>query len=319
MKTILATGSAGFIGFHLIQKLLSDGYKVVGIDNFNDYYDVGLKESRNKILEKNSDFKLYKGNIDDIDFVRSVFKENPDIDAVCHLAAQAGVRHSLKYPYSYLTNLVGFLHILNEAKNFGVKNFVFASSSSVYGNQPTSVFDEDFVTDTPISLYAATKKSNELLAYSYHHLYGMKCVGLRFFTVYGTYGRPDMAIFDFTKSILEDKPITLFNDGLMKRSFTHVNDIVDGIIKSLEIDIQWGVFNLGNDRSFELHYLVKLLEKNIGKKAQKEYLPLQPGDVPETQANITKAKKLLGWKPKVSIENGIKEFVEWYLEYYKKN
>lgn len=317
MKTILVTGSAGFIGFHLVKKLLKDGHKVIGIDNFNGYYDISIKESRNDILEENKNFKLYRGDLDNSEFVHKVFKDNLDIDSVCHLAAQAGVRHSLKSPYSYLTNLIGFLHILNESKNFGIKNFVFASSSSVYGKQLKNTFKEEVVTDTPMSLYAATKKSNELLAYSYHHLYGMKCVGLRFFTVYGTYGRPDMAIFDFTKSILEDKTISLFNNGLMKRSFTHVDDIVDGIIKSLESDVKWGVFNLGSDRSVELHHLVELLEKNIGKKAQKEHLPIQPGDVPETHADIKRVQKELGWAPKVSIEDGIKEFVEWYINYYK--
>lgn len=316
MKTILVTGSAGFIGFHTAKRLLEAGYFVVGIDDFNDYYDVQLKKGRNALLEAYPNYKLYRGTIADLDFVKKVFSENT-IDKVCHLAAQAGVRHSLKDPYAYsAANLSGFLNVLNEAKNFGVKDFIFASSSSVYGEQDKAPFKETFLTDSPISLYAATKKSAELMAYAYHHLFGMRCVGLRFFTVYGPWGRPDMAIFDFTRAILIDEPIRLFNDGKMKRAFTHVSDIADGVVKSLESGHEWAIINLGNDESVELLHLIETLENALGKTAVKELLPIQPGDVPETHADITEAKKLLGWQPRISVDEGIPNFVSWYLEQY---
>ncbi len=319
MKTILITGSAGFIGFHVSRKLLEGGYKVIGADNFNDYYDVSLKEERNRILSENSNFKLYRGDISDLGFVKKIFEENK-IDKVCNLAAQAGVRYSLINPYAYVqSNLVGFLNVLNEAKNFGVKDFVFASSSSVYGEQDESPFAETLPTDKPISLYAATKKSNEVIAYSYHHLFGMRCVGLRFFTVYGSYGRPDMAMFIFAKKILEDQPIQLFNSGKMRRDFTHVSDIADGVIKSLESGLDFEIFNLGNSEQVELSEVIESLEKSIGKTAKKELLPMQPGDVPGTHSNIDKARKMLGFEPKVSINEGIKEFFDWYKEFYSED
>lgn len=318
MKTILLTGSAGFIGFHVAKKLLAEGFNVIGLDDFNDYYETSLKEDRNSILEKNIKFKIYRGNLADLDFIKKILNENK-IDKICHLAAQAGVRHSLKDPYSYSSsNLVGFLNLINEAKNFGVKDFIFASSSSVYGEQDKTPFDEDFKTDAPISLYAATKKSGELIAYAYHHLFGMRCIGLRFFTVYGPYGRPDMAIFSFTKAILEGDSIPVFNNGEMKRDFTYVDDIADGVLKSLNSDLKWEILNLGNNNPVELKYFIECLENSIGKVATKEYLPIQPGDVSETYADISKAREKLGWEPKIPIEKGVQEFVDWYRNYYKK-
>ncbi len=316
MKTILVTGSAGFIGFHVARKLLEAGHVVIGADNFNDYYEVSLKESRNQILEGNPNYKLYRGDLANLDFVKQIFEENK-IDKVCHLAAQAGVRYSLKYPYVYgESNLTAFLYLINEAKNFGVKDFVFASSSSVYGEQDKAPFSETMVTDGPISLYAATKKASELIAHSYHHLFGMNCVGLRFFTAYGPYGRPDMAMFIFTKNILEGKPIQVFNGGKMKRDFTYVDDIAEGVVKSLETTLPFEIFNIGNNQSLELTYVIKCIEKSIGKTAIKELLPIQPGDVSETHADIKKAKELLGWEPKIDIEEGVKNFVSWFKAYY---
>lgn len=314
----LITGSAGFIGFHTAKKLLERGESVIGIDNFNDYYDVSLKEERNKLLEKFPNYKIYRGDLSDLDFVKKVFAENK-VDKMVNLAAQAGVRYSITNPYAYIeSNIVGFANLINEAKNFGVKNFVFASSSSVYGEQDKTPFKEDFNTDRPISLYAATKKANEAIAYTYHYLYGMNCTGLRFFTVYGPYGRPDMAMFSFTKAILENKPIQVFNEGVMLRDFTYVDDIADGIIKSLEYSHPYEIINLGNHEPVKLGYMIELLEREIGKEAIKEMLPMQPGDVPETYADISIAKEKLGWQPEAKIEEGVKKFISWYKEYYLK-
>ena len=317
MKTYLVTGSAGFIGFHTAKKLLENGEKVVGVDDFNDYYDVALKEARNSILEKNRNFTLYRGNISDADFVKKVFSENI-IDTVCHFGAQAGVRYSIKNPYTYIqSNIVGFINVINEAKNAGVKNFVYASSSSVYGGQDKTPFTEDFDTNKPISLYAATKKSNEVIAHSYHHLFGMNCTGLRFFTVYGPWGRPDMAMFSFTKAVIEGHTIQVFNNGEMYRDFTYIDDIVDGVIKACEKCYPFEIFNLGNHEPVKLSYMVEVLEKELGKKAKKEFLPIQPGDVLKTYADIKEAREKLNWQPSTDIEIGIKEFVTWYKNYYK--
>ncbi len=314
----LVTGSAGFIGFHTAKKLLEKGEVVIGVDNFNDYYDITLKESRNIILEKFPNFHLERGNIADVLFVRNLF-ERYEIQKVCHLAAQAGVRYSLKEPYKYIeTNIVGFSNIINEAKNSGVKDFVFASSSSVYGDEEKMPFVESFNTDKPLSLYAATKKSNEVIAYSYHHLYNMNCTGLRFFTVYGPWGRPDMAMFSFTKDILEGRPIQVFNEGKMRRDFTYIDDIVDGIVSACEVASPFEIINLGNHEPVELSYMIEVLEKEIGKKAIKEFLPLQPGDVLETYASIINAKEKLNWTPTTNIEVGVKKFIEWYKDYFKK-
>ncbi len=316
MKTYLITGSAGFIGFHVAKHFLESGSKVIGVDNFNEYYDITLKESRNAILEKYDNFTLYKGNISNVDFVKKVFSENI-VDVVCHLAAQAGVRYSIKNPYTYIdSNIVGFTNVINEAKNIGVKNFVYASSSSVYGNQDTAPFSEDFVTDRPLSLYASTKKANEVIAHSYHHLFGMNCTGLRFFTVYGPWGRPDMALFSFTKAILENEAIPVFNNGDMYRDFTYIDDIVSGVVSACEKCYPFELFNLGNHTPVKLSYMIQVLEKEIGKEAKKDLLPLQPGDVVSTYADISRSKELLEWTPQTSIEEGIKKFVEWYNQYF---
>lgn len=313
----LVTGSAGFIGFNTVKKLLNEGHFVFGVDNFNDYYDPKIKQDRNKILAENRNFKLYKGDLSDLEFVKNIFKENK-IDIVCNLAAQAGVRYSIKDPYAYInSNIVGFTNLINEAKNAGVRNFVYASSSSVYGDQEKTPFSEDFNTDKPLSLYAATKKANELIAHNYHHLFGMNCTGLRFFTVYGPWGRPDMAIFSFTKAIIEGESIQIFNNGEMFRDFTFIDDIVSGIISACEKCYPFEIFNLGNHEPVKLSYMVEVLEKELGKNAKKEFLPIQPGDVLKTYADIKEAKEKLNWEPAVDIETGIKEFVSWYKNYYK--
>ncbi|PIR06963.1 MAG: hypothetical protein COV55_00880 [Candidatus Komeilibacteria bacterium CG11_big_fil_rev_8_21_14_0_20_36_20] len=316
-KTILVTGSAGFIGFHLSKRLLEEGVKIIGLDNFNNYYDPQLKESRNKILEKFDNFKLYRGDLTDLNFVKKIFQENK-IDKVCHLAAQAGVRYSLINPYAYIqSNLVGFHHIIDEAKNAGIKDFIYASSSSVYGNNKKVPFSVDDRIDHPISLYAATKKSNELLAHTYHHLYDMNCTGLRFFTVYGPYGRPDMALFLFTKAILENQPIKVFNFGKMERDFTYIDDIIDGVVSSLEYSYPYEIFNLGNNQPVKLEDFIQHIENELNQKAQKEYLPIQPGDVPKTFADITSSKEKLNYQPTTPIKKGINKFMNWYKDYYK--
>lgn len=317
-KTILVTGSAGFIGFHVAKKLLEQGHTVIGLDNLNDYYDVNLKLARNKILEQNNNYKFYKADLADLAAVKKIFTEN-SINKICHLAAQAGVRYSLTHPHIYIkTNLVGFTNLIDEAKNAGIKNFIYASSSSVYGGNkkmPFSVADE---VNKPISLYAATKKADELIAYTYYHLYNMNCTGLRFFTVYGPYGRPDMAAFLFTDAILNNKPIKVFNHGKMKRDFTYIDDIVAGVIAALEKSYAYEILNLGNNNPIELAYFIELIEKELNKKAEKNLLPLQPGDVPETYADIKSSQEKLNFKPTTSIEQGIKKFIDWYKEYYAK-
>lgn len=317
MQTILVTGSAGFIGFHLSKRLLDSGYQVIGLDNFNDYYDPSLKESRNKILENYPAYKLYRGDLQDLVFIKKVFTENK-IDKICHLAAQAGVRYSLTHPHTYIqSNLVGFTHLLDEAKNAGVKDFIYASSSSVYGKNekfPSSIKDN---VDNPVSLYAATKKSNELIAHAYHHLWGVNCVGLRFFTVYGPYGRPDMALFLFADAISKGKKISVFNHGQHKKDFTYIDDIIDGILACFDKNFSYEIFNLGNNKPTDLEYFISLIEENLGKKADKEYLPIQPGDVVMSFADIDYSREKLGFEPKTSIEEGIKKTIEWCKEYYK--
>ncbi len=313
---ILVTGSAGFIGYHLTKSLLKDGHSVVGIDNFNDYYDVSLKEARSSDLKENEKYKEIRGDISDLDIVKRIFSENK-IDKVCNLAAQAGVRYSLIDPHVYIqSNLVGFTNILEEAKNANVKDVVYASSSSVYGKNKKTPFSVEDNVDKPISLYAATKRSNELIAHAYHHLYDMNMTGLRFFTVYGPYGRPDMAAFLFADAISKGESIKVFNNGKMRRDFTFVDDIVKGIKKSLEKSYPYEVFNLGNNQPVELEYFISLIEKAMGKEAKKDYLPLQPGDVVETYADIEYTKEKLNWQPKTSIEEGVDKFVGWYRRYY---
>jgi len=335
MKKILVTGSAGFIGFHVSQRLLKDGYPVIGIDNLNDYYDVNLKKSRLAHLKKNPYFQFIKMDIAERQQMSSLFeKEKPEI--VVHLAAQAGVRYSLINPYAYLeSNLAGFLNILEGCRHNKCKHLVFASSSSVYGANTRMPFSIHHNVDHPVSLYAATKKANELMAHTYACLYNLPCTGLRFFTVYGPWGRPDMALFLFTKAILEDRPIDVYNDGKMQRDFTYIKDIVEGIFKVIhktpEPAPNWNgdypdpatsfasykIYNIGNNNPVELLEFINVLEKQLGKKAKMNLLPIQPGDVPKTYADIDDLMKDVNFRPSTSIEDGIRHFVTWYREYYK--
>lgn len=314
-KTVVVTGSAGFIGFHLAKKMLENGVNVIGIDNFNDYYSPELKESRNKILEEYQNFKLFRGDLSDEIFVNKIFSENK-IDKVCHLAAQAGVRYSLVNPGSYVkSNLVAFVNILEAIRHNGIKDFVYASSSSVYGNNKKIPFSVSDPVDRPVSLYAATKKSNELIAYSYHHLFGINATGLRFFTVIGPFGRPDMAPMLFAQAITKNEAIKVFNFGKMRRDFTYIDDIVDGIILTLEKACSYEIFNFGNNKPIELEYFISCMEKELGKTAIKNYLEIQPGDVPETYADIDHTKEILGWEPKISVEESVHLFIEWYKNF----
>ncbi len=316
-KTILITGSAGFIGFHTAKKLLEAGNIIIGADNFNNYYDPSLKEARNSILQGFSNFKLYRGDLSDEDFVERIFKENK-IDQICHLAAQAGVRYSLENPRVYIkANIDAFINILEAARNYKIKDLVYASSSSVYGNNKKVPFSVSDSVDNHISLYAATKRADELMAYTYSYLFGINTTGLRFFTVIGPYGRPDMALMLFTSAISKEEEIKVFNFGKMKRDFTYINDIVNGILLALEKTNGYQIFNLGNNKPVELEYFISCIEKEIGKSAKKKYLELQPGDVLETFADIEHTKEKLGWEPKTSIEDAIKAFVKWYKEFYK--
>lgn len=318
MQKILVTGSAGFIGFHTTLRLLKDGWQVIGIDNLNQYYDPRLKKDRNKILRKNKNYKFYKIDIADYKKLEKVFRREK-FTKICHLAAQAGVRYSLVNPFAYIhSNMSGFLNILELAKKYQVKEIVYASSSSVYGENAKTPFAETDRVDQPVSLYAATKKSNELIARVYHKLYGLRFIGLRFFTVYGPWGRPDMALFKFTKNILADEPIEVYNRGNLARDFTYIDDIVDGVIASIKkvTNIDFAVLNLGNNQPERLTGFIKILEKQLGKKARQKLLPMQSGDVLKTYADIRKAKKLLGYQPKYSLENGVKKFIEWYKKYY---
>lgn len=293
------------------------GDKVVIVDNFNSYYDPQLKENRINQFLKNYNPKIYRIDISNFEELRKVFKENK-IDKICHLAAQAGVRYSLENPNAYIqSNIIGTHNLLELAKEFKVGDFIFASSSSVYGGNKKLPFSETDQVDQPISLYAATKKANELEAYTYHHLFGINVFGLRFFTVYGPWGRPDMALFLFTKAISENKPINVYNKGEMKRDFTYIDDIVSGVISAIDNVKGYEIFNLGNNDPVDLEDFIKVIEKNLDKKAEKKYLPLQPGDVVATYANIDKAKKVLGFDPKTNIETGIKNFIDWYKNYYE--
>jgi UDP-glucuronate 4-epimerase len=317
-KIILVTGSAGFIGFHVSKRLLVEGYSVIGIDNLNDYYDVELKKKRNGILLKNPRYVFKKLDITDqysLNKILSGYK----IQKICHLAAQPGVRYSLSKPFLYeQVNVKGFLSVLEFAREFNIKDVVYASSSAVYGNcpMPKDGFSEADLVNQPISLYGATKRADELMAYAYHNLFGLNCVGLRFFTVYGPWGRPDMAYYSFVKSIMEGKTIDVYNFGKMKRDFTYIDDIVDGIIACLEKTFSYEIFNLGNSHTVKLGYFINCLERILNKKAVINYLPLQKGDLLETYANINNAREQLSFDPKVSIEEGLESFVEWYRLYY---
>jgi UDP-glucuronate 4-epimerase len=323
-KRVIVTGSAGFIGFHLCKHLLALGNEVVGIDNLNDYYDVGLKHDRNAILLKSGRFSFHHLDIMCREELFEIFEQtNPEI--VYHLAAQAGVRYSLENPHTYAdSNLAGFLNILESCRNNTVKHLVFASSSSVYGGNTKTPFSISDPVEKPVSLYAATKRANELMAYSYSHLYSIPVTGLRFFTVYGPWGRPDMAYFSFTKAIMNDEIIKVFNHGKMKRDFTFVDDVVDGILRvsnhipmgSKDDSAPFKLYNIGNNSPVELSEFIQILENSISKKAKKEYHPMQPGDVLETYADISDTSADTGFIPKTDLTTGLNHFVRWYKEYY---
>ena len=316
-RIILVTGAAGFIGFHLCRRLLEMGEKVIGIDNMNKYYDPSLKEARLKILKEYSEFVFFKEDIQDLAALKKIFKKY-DIEIICNLAAQPGVRYSLKDPFSYQkSNLEGFLNIIEMARHCKVKNFVYASSSSVYGRNKKVPFSVEDRVDSPASLYGATKRANELIAYVYSHLYKIPCTGLRYFTVYGPWGRPDMAYFLFTEAILKGRPIKVFNYGKMKRDFTYIDDIIDGTVAAINRPAPFEIFNLGNSQPVELMEFIRILEDILGIEAKKEFLPMQPGDVVETAADIRKSTELLGFKPKTPLKVGMERFVKWYRQYYK--
>ena len=320
---VILTGAAGFIGSHLAKCLLEKGVEVVGIDNINDYYDVNLKYHRLSELEKYEGFTFIRCDISNKDEVNRIFEEHK-ADVVINLAAQAGVRYSIENPQVYIdSNVIGFFNILEACRNNPVKHLVYASSSSVYGNSDKIPFSVDDRVDNPISLYAATKKSNELMAYTYSHLFGIPATGLRFFTVYGPAGRPDMAYFSFTKKILAGEPIKLFNYGELERDFTYIDDIVEGIMNIIPTvpeeknGARAKVYNIGNNKPVALKEFVAALEDAIGVKAKIEYLPMQPGDVYRTYADISELEKDFGFKPQTDIRTGLKRFAEWYKEYYK--
>lgn len=316
MTKVLITGGAGFIGSNLAKKLIDRGDKVVILDNFNSYYDPQLKKDRLKKYLKGYDFKLYKGDIRDTKLLEKIFKQEK-LDKVMHLAAMAGVRSSLLDPKLYAdVNVMGTMNLLEMAVKHKIKNFVYASSSSVYGNNKKQPFSEKDSVDTPISPYAATKKATELLAHVYSHIYGLNTTGLRYFAVYGPWGRPDMALFKFTKNIIGGKPIEVYNHGKMSRNFTYVDDIVSGTIAVIDANLPCGLMNIGGDREETLMRYIEVLENCLGKKAKKKMLPMQPGDVPSTVADIRKLRKL-GWRPTTRIEEGIANFVQWYRTCYK--
>jgi len=332
---ILVTGAAGFIGFHTSKKLLDRGDTVVGLDNFNDYYDVALKEGRAEMLGAYDNFKLARIDLADRDAMEALFAEEK-FDKVINLAAQAGVRYSIENPHSYIdSNIVGFVNILEGCRHNDVKHLVYASSSSVYGANTTMPFSVHQNVDHPLALYGATKKANELMAHTYSNLYNLPTTGLRFFTVYGPYGRPDMALFLFTKNIIEDKPIDVFNYGKHRRDFTYIDDIVEGVVRTMdhtaEPNKDWDpanpdpgtsmapyrLYNIGNQQPVELMDYIGAIEKTLGKKAEMNLLPLQAGDVPDTWADTESLANDVGYQPSTPIEVGVKNFVEWYLEFYK--
>jgi UDP-glucuronate 4-epimerase len=311
---ILVTGAAGFIGYHVAKGLIARGDEVVAIDEVNDYYDVSIKENRIKELGLGVEFNRF--SLADIDKLKEVFNKHK-FDVVCHLAAQAGVRYSIENPFAYeRANCLSTLNLFEVMKASGCKKLVFASSSSVYGGNTNYPFKECDRVDNPVSLYAATKKYCELMAHVYHKLFGFDCFGLRFFTVYGPMGRPDMALFKFTKNILAGKAIDVYNNGDHERDFTYVDDIANGVIRSIDGVKGYHVFNLGNSNTTNLMDFIGYIEKKLGREAIKNMLPMQKGDVHKTSADISKAKELLGWEPKVGIEEGIGRFVDWYLNYY---
>jgi UDP-glucuronate 4-epimerase len=335
MKRILLTGAAGFIGFHVARRLLSRGDAVLGVDNLSDYYDVSLKEARLAQLSSEPHFEFLRLNLSDRCGVEELFRSaKPEL--VVNLAAQAGVRYSLENPHAYIeSNIVGFLHILEGCRRAETKHLVYASSSSVYGANTQMPFSVHQNVDHPLSLYAASKKSNELMAHCYSHLYKLPTTGLRFFTVYGPWGRPDMALFLFTRAILEGRPIDVFNHGKMQRDFTYVDDIVEGVVRVLDRapspDPEWTgaspdpagsfapyrIYNIGNHQPVELMHLISVLEQRLGKTAEKNFLPMAPGDVPATYADVDDLAKDVGFSPRTPVEIGVSRFVEWYKSYYK--
>jgi UDP-glucuronate 4-epimerase len=335
-QNVLVTGAAGFIGYHLGHRLLSNGCTVTGLDNMNPYYDVRLKKDRLSQLQDNKRFFFVEADLADREAMHQLFDDHP-FDVVVNLAAQAGVRYSLENPYSYVnSNIVGFVNLLECCRHKQIKHLVFASSSSVYGANTKMPFSIHHNVDHPVSLYAASKKSNELMAHTYSHLFGLNCTGLRFFTVYGPWGRPDMALFLFTKAILKDKPIKVFNHGKMQRDFTYIDDIIEGVVRVMGRlplpNPQWNgdapdpgtsyapfkVYNIGNNSPVELLTFIETIEKALGKSAQKEFMDLQPGDVPATYADVEDLIADVGFKPSTPLEAGIQKFVDWYQAYYQE-
>ena len=326
MKKILITGVAGFIGYHLAEKLLSKNYQIIGIDNLNDYYDPILKQDRLNNLKKFSNFEFHK-----IDFIQnneltSIFNNN-QFNQVIHLGAQAGVRYSITNPQFYIdTNITGFLNILENCNNYNVENIIYASSSSIYGDNNDLLFSENDKTEKQISMYGVSKKTNELMAHTYSNLYGLKTIGLRFFTVYGPWGRPDMALYIFTKAIIENKNIDLFNKGSHTRSFTYISDIVEPIYRLIKINennqkilSNNDILNIGGSEPVKLLRFIDIIEDYLGKKAKIKLKPMQQGDIQDTNADITKLKKITDYKPQVDIEEGIKRFIDWYRAYHQTN
>ena len=317
--SFLVTGSAGFIGYHVAQALLDHGARVVGLDNFNDYYSPALKHDRDRELRRHPNFVSVAADLADLPALEAMFSTHQP-RKICHLAAQAGVRYSLINPFAYQkSNLEGFLNLLELAKRFPPERLVYASSSSVYAGLTEMPFSETQRVDTPISLYAATKKANELMAHAYSHLFGIPTVGLRFFTVYGPWGRPDMAMWLFTEAMLKAQPIKVFNYGKMQRDFTYIDDIVQGVVAALMapgLDV-YEIINLGNHRAEELQRVIGILESELKLKADQQLLPIQPGDVPATYADIDRARTKLGFKPLTPIDVGIPRFVQWYFDYHR--
>ena len=334
-KTALITGAAGFIGFHVSRRLLDQGYRVLGIDNLNDYYDPQLKQDRLKLLEAYPGFSFDRVDLADSRALKSIFTANA-VEVVVNLAAQAGVRYSLTNPQAYVdSNLIGFVNLLECCRHHRVKHLVFASSSSVYGANTKMPFSVHHNVDHPVSLYAASKKANELMAHTYSHLFGLACTGLRFFTVYGPWGRPDMALFLFTKAILASRPIDVFNHGKMMRDFTYIDDIVEGVTRVMrhlpDPNADWNgdapdpgssytaykIYNIGNNQPIALLDFIAAIESALGKTALKNYLDLQPGDVPATYADVSDLVDDVGFKPSTSIADGIAQFIDWYKTYYR--
>ncbi|AMN46416.1 UDP-glucuronate 4-epimerase [Steroidobacter denitrificans] len=332
---VLVTGAAGFIGFHTAQLLLERGDEVVGLDNLNDYYDVALKESRLAILQRSPNFRFAKLDLADREGIPALFKREK-FQRVINLAAQAGVRYSIQNPLAYVdSNVVGFANLLEGCRHNGVEHLVYASTSSVYGANTRMPFSVHQNVDHPLSFYAATKKANELMAHTYAHLYGLPVTGLRFFTVYGPWGRPDMALFLFTRNILAGQPIDVFNHGQHRRDFTYIDDIAEGVVRSMDKVAQpnpgwdsdapdpasskapYRLYNIGNNQPVELLRYIECIEQCLGKKAQKNFLPLQPGDVPDTCADIDALVQEVGYRPATSVEVGVENFVRWYVDYYK--